>query len=360
MKLVKTIELAELEAIAIASELPLFVSDGHLIVYGDEPVEILLPACTPRLGKFTAFQVLLEIPNTILVAGVGSNDKYKSFNGTNWVESDDPVYQTPDVIRAGMERWMGPFQVQLKLLPLARLESVLIGFEVTVDLLDFIARNSLPQYLEIPTIYSIPATFTNGKSKIALPAIASVLEPSGVNRMKFHPLTGNVSLITVRSIAREGEDHLVQLTSSFTGSGYLDLELKPKVTYAEEGTYTQIEEIPTVILRRKELTEIGYPYHTFVAQGVIADFVSHTLLALDLLMTVTVVATSEGMANAIAMKLISKIQYDSGLAVPAFDMSFVVSMIKFPRSDRNAQGAKGSTPKTSFEFAVRNLYVLDS
>lgn len=360
MKLIRDFDLAELMAIAASSELPLVLRDGSLEVTGTDPVDMILPSVNPKLvWRFRAFQVLNEVPDTIYLAGMTANGKYQHFSAGAWVVSDDPVFQAPDDFRAGLEEWIGPFQVTLRMMPLARLWKVLLGYEVTLDLLDFIVRNSLPQYLEIPVQYSLPAVFTNGKGTVALPPMDYFLSPAGIGKMEFSQLASGTRSRVTAVVSVEG-GHQVTLRNRVSGSGYLHLEFTPKVNYADEGTFYQIEELPSVVIRRKESSEIGYPYFPEVAQGVTEDFTCYSLNQLDLLMEVIVVAPSEGMGQAIANKILSKIREDAKLEVSAFGMSFPVVAMSGVKSDRNTQAIKGSTPKISFQIAVRNIILMTS
>ena len=257
---------------------------------------------------------------------------YYYFDGEGWRATETPIFQTISTVRSGMPVWSGPVQFHLKLEPGAQFEQLLFGYNVNLDLVDYLAEVAIPRLLRQTVVVSrININLNAGVAKL----------PTG-----FSPeLIQSLHLQTLDSLPIEAKlqnkDIICpELKSPSSQFATLHITLIPHTEFAR-GLY-QIEKIPSVVVRSRDPVNLHeFPVEEPVLVNDTESEVDKVLMGFDLSFDISVKADREKDARIITDHLMHHLVKEGKVYLPPFDLVYGISIPRDP-----VKGSEGITPFT--------------
>ena len=308
--------------------------------------EVLLPVVRPQLAtNYVGFEV--NEPHGISVAALSPPLTYRYFVSGKWLDSLTPVYQAPEVIRAGMPFWEGALQLRLRLNQSASFESVRLGYVVPEELTNYLVEFALPSILEKVPVQFTRQTYTDSVGLVYLPDGFDLGAIGEVFVQLPEKLPVAASLLPDRSISPMfplHPDTAVQLVFSAT------------LKVGKRGSDEQIEYLPNVFLDSAEFTSWRFPNkEAYVAVNDTDVFVDSPSFGFNLPVYLSITAELEKDATAIALTLAEAIDKHGRLYAPAFDLEFGMQVVG-GGIKRGVSGLlEGGLPTKQFQILIWNI-----
>jgi hypothetical protein len=310
--------------------------------------EILLPAVYPQLvTNYTGLEI--DEPQGITIAALSPPQTYRYFASEKWLDSQAPVYQSPDVIRAGMPFWEGALQLRLRLDRGASFESIRLGYIVPEELTNYLVEFALPLVLNKIPVQFTRQTYTDSTGMVYLPdgfdfdAIAQVLVQ----------LPGKVPIPAMLSPTR---GITPGAGNPLPPDAPLQLVFSSTVNTGKRGSDEQIEYLPTIFLDPGDFTSWRLPnQEAYASIDETTVFVDSPTSGFNLPVSVSITAELEKDATAIALALTDYISKHGRLYAPAFDLEFGMQVVGGGIKKGVSPLLEGGLPTKRFQILIRNI-----
>jgi hypothetical protein len=317
-------------------------TEERFVVKEDYPYgELILPVIHPQSAT-EYFGFYIHEDEGILVAALAPPSTYKYYEKGQWHNCQQPIFQAPEMIRAGMPLWEGPIQFHLLLARGARYKTLNVGYEVPRDLLSYLVEFALPCHFKPLRVRLARQIYSTPDGEVYFPDGFDVERTSNLKLQLLEKLPVPV---TLRS------DRVLDVVLSPNTPVQLVFDIEPLV---RKRNTTQIEYLPNVFL---DVQDAINGRQLMLSQGVPIDCgekifrFDESNEGIDLPIDVQVTAAQEDEANAVAFSLRNYIENNGCLRAPAFDLEFGL------RSVGLIKGISGSggLPTKRFRMLITNI-----
>ena len=320
----------------------------------DASAEILLaPVCPTLVKKYQGIQVHQSGGITIALYSP-SEQTYKQWDGTEWLNVLEPEFQSIDTINAGIEHWVGFIQIRLKLEDSAQWQELEIGYEVAIELVDWFMRFGLPNFFSESIQFNYMSTCSDGVH-IEPPPLVNLAQMEQISVQPIHHGAEN-SLYAGKcftAVADASCDTLFLETEIPIGLVNVIYNLTPKIEYIL-GEH-QISETPCVTLRFLREENKRNPVWSFP----INENLNRVTYISNLIFELVVIANEIKDAKTIANTYYSKIRHRGKLYADPLDRAYAVGTIGLPR-ENPLQDVEGSLPSITILGIIYNVPVMES
>jgi hypothetical protein len=318
---------------------------GELAEFG----ELMLPVIHPRsVLNYFGFQVHED--TGVMVAALSPPRQYKHFSAGKWVNVDEPVFQYPEEIRVGMPFWTGAVQFHLLLNHRALYQTVSVGYEVPRDLLDYLIEFALPDYLSKPVVRTARQLYTD--------PLGAIYFPDGFDTSLVENIWVQYPLESMPMLGVLTDDRTVAVGTTLPPNEPLQLVFDLKLKVKRRNT-TQIEFLPNVFVDDADMTnmrQLMYADSVAVDCGEKLFRYDESRRGFDLPVTVSITAASTNEANEIAFAIMDRIDEDSRLYAPAFDLEFGVQQSGILKNV-GGNSLVGGLPTKRFNVVIKNISI---
>ena len=318
MYYIHSLNLAERASLPALSHI---VRRGAYLVLaaGAQHGELLTPAVTPRLAhRWAGFEVWPDEGGVSVALFDGDSAQPYQFADGAWIPAAAPVAQPPEQVRQRLPQWSGPLQVGLFVERQGdgrspRIAGVKLGYEVATDLLSYAIEFPLAERLRQPVQLSRWVEPDPDRRRVSLPAgivAARASQPVVMVVPAQAMFTG--------SVGPEGVDFAGDLPP---GAVQLIFDYAPAVEVVRHDGYIQISEVPSLLVQLLEL-EPGRspPARYWVRTPRDRSLVQHSSGTRKATVEVTIIATTDAEAWAIARQLEGRLRQSPYLELPGFDL----------------------------------------
>ena len=324
------------------------------IVPGKATGEILCPPLVPRLAyKWVGFNVQGRNGDElgVQVALKRYGGQYQNWDGTQWIDSESPVYFTSAEIRERIGAWTGSdLQFRLKLIRSPQgvspeVSGVRVGCQLIGNIIDYAFNTMLP--IALSSDYPFRRIVRTSGNQIPVPP--GLQTERMLNGMfmtvpdgRSYPVQISPQGITVPTLP----------IGDYTG--HFLFSYKPICKAVPKGLIEQLTESPAIIIRPNEYRNVmEVVAEEWVRTGDNESALSRTICQVDLQLDVMVVGTEMEDVRTIAKTINQRYRDDGGLYLPAYDIFVSVKddgYIQESASDSSI--IKGSLNTASFKLLL--------
>lgn len=251
----------------------------------EENAEIASPVIHPKLLiEYLTLNVAPLNPSIRVAFFCPSEDTYKAFDGTRWINS--PIAVTYEIIGIQdlISNWFKDLQLFFTLPPRSTFSGIKIAFEAAIAIEDYLLEFALPLYLKTVCRFSYIARSEIIESDRSQIPFDIYFTREKVQNIKVRVLGGDVSY----SVSPE-EGHII-IPEAIEEPFLVTFEALPKIDFVS-GSH-QITEIPSVIIRKsgeEEIRKNTARYDAVLTDGINRDKVSKDILALTYNLVIDIV-----------------------------------------------------------------------
>lgn len=289
------------------------VGESITVVEGQDFGIIQYPLCHPRLAtSFFGFRAIPE-DTQALIAVFGthnSQEGYFKYQNNTWTLSDSPYFHSVSQMREGMNSWVGALNLVVKISQGQILSQIEFGYEVNLEITEYLLRFALPKLL-------------SRSYRVIFPAIAKddgqVTFPTGFVVERINQCFIQ-ALDAPKYLAQISDGNLISPNISPNQEVQITIDFTPFVEYAR-GLY-QVQSIPTILIREVQLKNYVTPYRSAYlpvddAYNLERDYPAANF---DIDIELNIMASQMSTAKAIAQQVIHFIQKTGRVYLPPFDL----------------------------------------
>jgi|GEM_PF-4299954 len=290
-----------------------------VLAAGEQRGELLTPAVTPRLAhRWAGFEVWPDEGGVSVALFDGDSAQPYEFADGAWMPAAAPVAQPPEQVRQQLSQWSGPLQFGLYIERQAdgrspRIAGVKLGYEVATDLLSYAIEFPLAERLGQPVQLSRWVEPVPDRRRVPLPAgivAARVSQPVA--------MVVPAQVVVAGSVDSGGVAFAGALPP---GAVQLIFDYAPSVEVVRHDGFIQMSEVPSLLVQLLELDRgFSPPARDWVRTPSNRSLVQHSSGTSKATVEVTVIATTDAEAWAIARQMEARLHQSPYLELPGFDL----------------------------------------